>query len=98
MLVPLTLYFHNDEPEPKTKVIVTKKNYKKTYEDYTILKPKYLAEYPKGLEGEAKNYALNRVENFFEDSVDAGMQDYSVYSPFAASERKIQIIAISYLK
>lgn len=75
VLVPLTLYFHNDEPEPKTKVITTKKNYKKTYEDYIALKPRYLAEYPKGLEGDARDYALNRVENFFEDSVDAGMQD-----------------------
>jgi hypothetical protein len=75
VLVPLTLYFHNDEPEPKTKVITTKKNYKKTYEDYIALKPRYLTEYPKGLEGDAKDYASNRVDNFFEDSVDAGMQD-----------------------
>lgn len=75
VLVPLTLYFHNDEPEPKTKVIVTKKNYKKTYDDYLALKPRYLVEYPKGLEGDAKDYAANRVENFFEDSVEAGMQD-----------------------
>lgn len=75
VLVPLTLYFHNDEPEPKTKVITTKKNYKKTYEDYIALKPRYLTEYPKGLDGDAKDYASNRVENFFEDSVDAGMQD-----------------------
>lgn len=80
VLVPLTLYFHNDEPEPKTKVIVTKKNYKKTYEDYTILKPKYLVEYTKGLEGEQKDYAINRVENFFEDSVDAGMQDLDKFA------------------
>ncbi len=75
VLVPLTLYFHNDEPEPKTKVITTKKNYKKTYEDYIALKPRYLTEYPKGLDGDAKDYASNRVDNFFEDSVDAGMQD-----------------------
>jgi hypothetical protein len=75
VLVPLTLYFHNDEPEPKTKVITTKKNYKKTYEDYIALKPRYLNEYPKGLDGDAKDYASNRVDNFFEDSVDAGMQD-----------------------
>lgn len=80
VLVPLTLYFHNDEPEPKTKVIVTKKNYKKTYEDYEALKPKYLAEYPKGLDGEQKDYATNRVENFFEDSVDAGMQDLEKFA------------------
>jgi hypothetical protein len=80
VLCPLTLYFHNDEPEPKTKVIVTKKNYKKTYEDYTVLKQKYFAEYTKGLEGDAKNLALNRVENFFEDSVDAGMQDLEKFA------------------
>jgi hypothetical protein len=80
VLCPLTLYFHNDEPEPKTKVIVTKKNYKKTYDDYTVLKQKYFAEYTKGLEGDAKNLALNRVENFFEDSVDAGMQDLEKFA------------------
>lgn len=80
VLVPLTLYFHNDEPEPKTKVIVTKKNYKKTYDDYTILKPKYFTEYSKGLEGEQKEQAINRVENFFEDSVDAGMQDLDKFA------------------
>jgi hypothetical protein len=80
VLCPLTLYFHNDEPEPKTKVIVTKKNYKKTYEDYTVLKQKYFAEYTKGLENDAKNLALNRVENFFEDSVDAGMQDLEKFA------------------
>ena len=80
VLCPLTLYFHNDEPEPKTKVIVTKKNYKKTYEDYTVMKQKYFAEYTKGLEGDAKNLAQNRVENFFEDSVDAGMQDLEKFA------------------
>lgn len=80
VLVPLTLYFHNDEPEPKTKVIVTKKNYKKTYEDYTVLKSKYFSEYAKGLEGEQKQYAINRIENFFEDSVDAGMQDLDKFA------------------
>ncbi len=80
VLVPLTLYFHNDEPEPKTKVIVTKKNYKKTYDDYTILKPKYFSEYAKGLEGEQKELAINRIENFFEDSVDAGMQDLDKFA------------------
>lgn len=80
VLVPLTLYFHNDEPEPKTKVIVTKKNYKKTYDDYVVLKNRYLTEYTKGLEGEQKELAENRVLNFFEDSVDAGMQDLEKFA------------------
>ncbi len=80
VLVPLTLYFHNDEPEPKTKVITTKKTYKKTYEEYVVLKPKYEKEYPAGLTGDQQTYALNRIENFFEDSVDAGMRDLDKFA------------------
>lgn len=75
VLVPLTLYFHNDEPDPKTRNITTKKNYKKTYEEYIALKSKYLREYPDGLKGSEKEQAENRINTFFEDSVDAGMQD-----------------------
>lgn len=75
VLVPLTLFFHNDEPEPKTHHITTKKNYRTTYEEYSALKNKYEKEYPAGLEGDQKIYAENRIQNFFEDSVDAGMHD-----------------------
>lgn len=75
VLVPLTLFFHNDEPDPKTKAITTKKNYKTTYTEYKKLQSKYSEEYPKGLDQDASEIAQNRIENFFEDSVDAGMQD-----------------------
>jgi len=88
VLCPLTLYFHNDEPEPKTKVIVTKKNYKKTYDDYTLLKNKYISEYTKGNLGEQKEYSENRILNFFEDSVDAGMQDLEKFASLLESVLK----------
>ncbi|MDO8998803.1 MAG: hypothetical protein Q7W45_03485 [Bacteroidota bacterium] len=80
LLVPLTLYFHNDEPNPKTKNITTTKNYETTYNEYKVLVPQYVAEFPKGLEGEMKEKATNRVENFFADSVDAGMDDLKRFS------------------
>lgn len=88
VLCPLTLYFHNDEPEPKTKVIVTKKNYKKTYDDYTLLKNKYISEYTKGNVGEQKEYSENRILNFFEDSLDAGMQDLEKFASLLESVLK----------
>lgn len=88
VLCPLTLYFHNDEPEPKTKLIATKKNYKKTYDDYTLLKNKYISEYTKGSEGEQKEYSENRILNFFEDSVDAGMQDLEKFATLLESVLK----------
>ena len=80
VLCPLTLYFHNDEPDPKTKNITTKKSYKKTYEEYVTLKPKYFQEYPAGLKDDDKTQAEDRLTNFFEDSVDAGMQDLEKFA------------------
>lgn len=75
LLVPLTLYFHNDEPDPKTKNITTTRNYEATYNDYKKLVPDYLNQYPSGLFNSEKTGAINRVVNFFADSVDAGMND-----------------------
>lgn len=81
VLVPLTLYFHNDEPDAKTKAITTKKNYQKTYEDYKALKPQYLTEYGAGLkEKEEKQSAEERIEDFFADSVDVGMAELTKFA------------------
>ena len=75
LLVPLTLYFHNDEPDKKTLAITTTKNYKKTYEDYSAMREQYKREYSKGATDKDYDRAVNDIETFFDDSVDAGMQD-----------------------
>ncbi|MGZ3864279.1 MAG: tetratricopeptide repeat protein [Bacteroidia bacterium] len=80
VLVPLTLYFHNDEPDKKTLAITTKLNYKKTCLDYLAMQPLYLKEFPKGLGGDTFNIATNKVENFFEDSVQAGLNDLEKFA------------------
>lgn len=80
VLVPLTLYFHNDEPDKKTLAITTKLNYKKTCLDYLAMQPLYLKEFPKGLRGDTFTIATNKVENFFEDSVQAGLNDLEKFA------------------
>lgn len=80
LLVPLTLYFHNDEPDPKRMDTTTVKNYEATYNDYKLLAPQYIAEFSKDLKGTAKALATNRIENFFTDSVDAGLDDLKRFS------------------
>jgi hypothetical protein len=75
LLVPLTLYFHNDEPDKKTLAITTPKNYRKTYEDYSAMRDQYKKEYSKGAVGENLERAISDIDNLFDDSVDAGMQD-----------------------
>lgn len=80
LLVPLTLYFHNDEPDKKTIAITTKKNYKKTFEDYVALREQYKKEYAKGANKEEKERANNDIDIVFDDSVSAGMQDLDKFT------------------
>lgn len=80
VLVPLTLFFHNDEPDKKTLATTTKLNYKKTCLDYLAMQPLYVKEFPKGLHGDTFNIASNKVENFFEDSVQSGLNDLEKFA------------------
>ncbi|MGB3948812.1 MAG: SPOR domain-containing protein [Bacteroidia bacterium] len=80
MLSPLTLYFHNDEPDRKTLAITTTKNYKKTHEDYVALREQYKKEYSKGAKGENLERAQNDIDTFFDDSVNAGMEDLETFA------------------
>jgi hypothetical protein len=80
LLVPLTLYFHNDEPDKKTLATTTTKNYKKAYEDYAAMRDQYKKEYSKGAAGENLERAVGDIDNLFDDSVDAGMQDLEKFA------------------
>mgnify|MGYP002780787079 CR=1 FL=1 len=80
LLVPLTLYFHNDQPDPKTTQTVTTKNYATTFIEYKALSPTYVKEYSRGLKGDDKTRETNNVENFFSDSVDTGFEDLARFA------------------
>jgi len=80
LLVPLTLYFHNDEPDKKTLATTTKKSYKKAYEEYTAMREQYKKEYSKGASDKNYERAINDIDALFDDSVDAGMQDLEKFA------------------
>lgn len=80
LLVPLTLYFHNDEPDKKTLAITTKKSYQKAYEDYSAMRDLYKKEYSKGAKESDLDRAIGDIDNLFDDSVDAGMQDLEKFA------------------
>ncbi len=73
-LLPITLYFHNDEPDPRTTATTTKQNYRNTLADYIALKETYKTEYAKGLKGESATKAKEKIERFFTDSVEKGFR------------------------
>ncbi len=80
LLVPLTLYFHNDEPEPRTELLTTAKSYPETYLAYKSLYPKYQQSFTSGYKGEEKEKAIEKIESFFSDSLDAGFENLEKFS------------------
>lgn len=79
-LVPLTLYFNNDEPDSKTLNTTTNKTYTETVNSYLALKNNYLKAYAKGLDEERKEIAMNEMSDFFEDSVRASYQELEQFA------------------
>lgn len=79
-LLPLTLYFHNDEPDPATTKTTTTKNYKTTLADYFGLMSIYKEEYSKGLSGEDRLKAQRDIEAFFDDYVKKGFTDLELFA------------------
>ncbi len=73
--LPVTLYFHNDCPDPKSKDTTTRVNYIKGYEEYRNMLEKYQFEYSAGLSGEKANDAKEDIESFFIEYVDQGVKD-----------------------
>jgi hypothetical protein len=84
-LVPMTLYFNNDEPDSKTLNTSTTKTYTETYNSYYSEKKKYLTAYAKGLSALDKEIAINQMEDFFEDSVQSGLKDLEQFAKLLLS-------------
>jgi hypothetical protein len=71
-ILPLTLYFHNDEPNPKSMATTTDKDYKTTLEEYISMMDVYKTEYSSGLTGEEKEKAIADIDTFFLKTVGNG--------------------------
>ncbi len=81
-----TLYFHNDEPNPKSTDTVTKYNYLITYNQYKNLQAKYKREYSRGLIGDDAEEAKEDIEDFFLEFVERGVNDLFIFSMLLKKE------------
>lgn len=78
--LPVTLFFHNDCPNPRTTDTVTELNYITTYSDYHQLIPTYKTAYSAGLNEEKAIEAELDIEDFFNDFVDKGVRDLALFT------------------
>ena len=99
-LLPVTLYFHNDEPECCNLRDTTTLNYIYTYQQYWNLLDKYKKEFDKGLAADQKTAADQAVFNLFTDKVEKGFRDLVQFSAqlvdLLQSGQKIEITIQGY--
>lgn len=84
--LPVTLYFHNDIPDPRSKETTSKVNYMNAYNDYLAMIPEYKKEYAKGLTGDKIVDAEEDIESFFTEYVEQGVKDLELFKSLLIEE------------
>ncbi len=70
--LPLALYFHNDEPNPRSWDTTTSLSYEETFDAYFNLLGRYQKQYRSLFVGEKQDTAEVRINSFFEKKVKYG--------------------------
>lgn len=70
LLVPISLYFHNDIPNPNSWDTITTQNYSDTYYSYMNMVEKYRREFSKGLGKTEREQAIDSIDNYFSNYVE----------------------------
>jgi hypothetical protein len=95
-LLPVTVYFHNDIPNPRSTSDTTVLNYLSTYQEYSLMKKEYIQEYTKVDE---KN-APNAINDLFNNRVDEGYKKLLLFSSIMKNAllkgKKIQLTIEGY--
>ncbi|MEX1191496.1 MAG: DUF1573 domain-containing protein [Brumimicrobium sp.] len=93
--LPVTLFFHNDVPNPRSRDSTSNVNYIDSYNEYIAMLDEYKREYSSGLKGEKAEDAQDDIEDFFYEYVKQGVADLELFRDLLLKElergRKIQI-------
>ena len=84
--LPVKLYFHNDEPNPKTRDTLSTIDYLTSYAQYKELVTVYKENYALGVPEEKREIAEDTVISFFENHVDKGVKDLEKFSALLLQE------------
>jgi tetratricopeptide (TPR) repeat protein len=84
--LPVTLYFHNDCPNPKSLDTLTKINYIDGYYEYRAMLEKYQFEFTAGMDSSKSAFAKKELEDFFINYVDKGVEDLTLFRDLLLTE------------
>ncbi|NND77414.1 MAG: DUF1573 domain-containing protein [Flavobacteriales bacterium] len=84
--LPISLYFHNDEPDPNTTDTITKLNYLTSYEAYKKRIPTYRKKYTEDIPFELIIPSDSTIIDFFENKAQAGVDKLELVSKLLLRE------------
>jgi hypothetical protein len=100
LLVPIALYFHNDQPGPNSMDTITELNYSTTFIDYMKLQEDYRKNFSKGLPKNDKLVAIDSVDYYFsyyvQDNYNKLLEFTSLMKELLAEGQKIVITIKGY--
>ena len=79
-LVPLTLYFENDMPNPKTQDTVTTEVYERLVKDFLATKDEYIKQNSKHVDDELEKYNKRIIETLFNENINKGWVDLYLFA------------------
>jgi tetratricopeptide (TPR) repeat protein/outer membrane protein OmpA-like peptidoglycan-associated protein len=82
--LPLTLYFHNDEPDAKSREMTTAKSYGETFLGYYNLQSDYLAASDRTSDDDNNNFA-DSISSFFDNRLKFGYEKLQQFSPLLSN-------------
>ena len=68
-LLPVTLYFHNDEPDPRSQNVTTTKTYSDAYTNYRTMKAEYKKTQSNIADNTQKDNVLQALDIFFDSTL-----------------------------
>ncbi len=83
-VLPVKLYFHNDEPNPDSNDTTTVFTYTETFENYMKMQELYARKL--GSEKGSTDYTDEEVDAFFENQVQQGMSDLTLFEDLLKKE------------
>lgn len=86
--LPVRLYFHNDEPNPRSRDSTTTVKYSEAYASYMQRADQYAKELSKGASASQRDDIELEVEGFFQLQVDRGMKDLELFAELLLAELK----------
>ncbi len=87
-LLPISLYFDNDHPDPRTTKTTTQLTYKQTWTEYMKQKRKFANEYSAELKGNDKYNAISEINEFFSNYVEAGFSKLEILTELMFQDLK----------